>query len=96
MLPCTELVFTYDQYMEPLWAQCSRGLLTRKIDPDDGRAYRLTLMPQSKKIAVHVIGAFDRLQKAFERNAGKVSLHEMIKTIKKVDEAFQRGISKVR
>ena len=24
MSPCTELVFTYDENMKPLWAQCSR------------------------------------------------------------------------
>ena len=33
----------------------------RKIDPEDARAYRLTLKPQGKNVAVQVIGALDRL-----------------------------------
>src|SRR5674476_149937 len=37
----------------------AKGLLLRKIDPDDARAYRLTLKPHGKKCALRVIGAFD-------------------------------------
>jgi DNA-binding MarR family transcriptional regulator len=39
----------------------AKGLLHRKIDPEDARAYRLTLKPQGKNVAVQVIGALDRL-----------------------------------
>jgi DNA-binding MarR family transcriptional regulator len=49
----------------------AKGLLQRKIDPEDARAYQLTLKPQGKKTAVRVIGAFDKLQRGFEREVGK-------------------------
>src|ERR1035438_9213688 len=49
----------------------AKGLLQRKIDPADARAYLLTLKPQGKKCALRVIGAFDRLQKEFENEVGK-------------------------
>jgi DNA-binding MarR family transcriptional regulator len=66
----------------------AKDLLLRKIDPDDGRAYRLTLKPQGNKTAVRVIGAFDRLQRAFERDAGKQALAEMFKTMRQVTGVF--------
>src|ERR1700742_3699603 len=36
-----------------------KGLLQRKIDPADARAYHLTLPPQGKRCALRVISAFD-------------------------------------
>jgi len=66
----------------------AKGLLQRKIDPDDARAYRLTLKPQGKKSAVRVIGAFDRLQRVFERDASKASLREMLRTLRQVEGLF--------
>jgi DNA-binding MarR family transcriptional regulator len=61
------------------------GLLLRKIDPEDARAYQLTLKPQGKKCAVRVIGAFDKLQREFEREIGKTALSEMLKAIRKLE-----------
>ena len=66
----------------------AKGLLQRKIDPADARAYLLTLKPQGKKCALRVIGAFDRLQKEFENEVGKASLTEMLKTIRKLEALF--------
>ena len=66
----------------------AKGLLQRKIDPADARAYLLTLKPQGKKCALRVIGAFDRLQKEFENEVGKASLSEMLKTIRKLEALF--------
>jgi DNA-binding MarR family transcriptional regulator len=74
----------------------AKGLLQRKIDPDDARAYRLTLKPQSKKAAVRVIGGFDRLQRTFERDVGKVGLREMIKILRQVEDTLSRSVSKPR
>jgi DNA-binding MarR family transcriptional regulator len=74
----------------------AKGLLRRNIDPDDGRAYRLTLKPQGKRTAVRVIGAFDRLQRAFERDAGHPALRAMFKTLLQVEDAFRIMISKPR
>jgi DNA-binding MarR family transcriptional regulator len=61
------------------------GLIQRKIDPEDARAYQLTLKPQGKKCAVRVIGVFDKLQKEFEREVGKTALGEMLKNLRKLE-----------
>ena len=66
----------------------AKGLLQRKIDPADARAYLLTLKPQGKRCALRVIGAFDRLQKEFENEVGRASLSEMLKTIRKLEALF--------
>jgi DNA-binding MarR family transcriptional regulator len=63
----------------------SKGLLQRKIDPDDARAYLLTLKPQGKKCAMRVIGTFDKLQKIFEDEVGKTALREALKTLRQLD-----------
>lgn len=62
-----------------------KGLLQRRIDPEDARAYLLTLKPQGKKCAVRVIGAFDRLQKEFESEIGKAALAEMLKALHRLE-----------
>ena len=64
------------------------GFLLRKIDQEDARAYQLTLKPQGKKCALSVIGAFDRLQKEFEREIGKTALSDMLKAIRKLEALF--------
>jgi DNA-binding MarR family transcriptional regulator len=66
----------------------AKGLLQRKIDPEDARAYLLTLKPQGKKCALRVIGAFDKLQKEFESEIGKTALSEMLKAIRKLEALF--------
>jgi DNA-binding MarR family transcriptional regulator len=65
-----------------------KGLLQRKIDPGDARAYQLTLKPQGKRCALRVIGAFDKLQKECEEEVGKASLTEMLKAIRKLEALF--------
>jgi DNA-binding MarR family transcriptional regulator len=66
----------------------AKGLLQRKIDPKDARAYQLSLKPQGKKCALRVISAFDRLQKEFENEVGKASLSDMLKAIRKLEALF--------
>lgn len=63
----------------------AKGLLQRRIDPEDARAYLLTLKPQGKKCAMRVIGAFDRLQKEFESEIGKTALGEMLKALHRLE-----------
>jgi DNA-binding MarR family transcriptional regulator len=63
----------------------AKGLLQRKIDADDARAYLLMLKPQGRKCAVRVIGVFDKLQNRFEDEVGKSALREMLKTLRKLD-----------
>ncbi|WP_263358475.1 MarR family winged helix-turn-helix transcriptional regulator [Acidicapsa ligni] len=63
----------------------AKGLLQRKIDPEDARAYLLTLKPQGKKSALRVIGTFDKLQKEFEDTVGKIALSRMLETLRTLE-----------
>jgi DNA-binding MarR family transcriptional regulator len=63
----------------------AKGLLLRKIDPADARAFLLTLKPQGKRCALRVIAALDRLQKEFESEIGKSALSEMLRSIRKLE-----------
>lgn len=72
----------------------AKDLLLRRIDPDDARAYRLTLKPQGKKAALRVIGAFDRLQRIFERHTGKASLREMLSVLAEIETAFGAAVAR--
>jgi DNA-binding MarR family transcriptional regulator len=65
----------------------AKGLLLRRIDPEDARAYRLTLKPAGKRCAVRVIEVFDRMQAAFEREVGKDELEQTLKVIRRLDGA---------
>jgi DNA-binding MarR family transcriptional regulator len=65
------------------------GLLQRKIDPEDARAYQLALKPQGKRCALRVIAALDRLQREFETEIGKSALGEMLKTLRKLEGTFE-------
>src|ERR1700684_4208043 len=44
----------------------AKGLVQRKIDSKDARAYHLELKPLGNKAAMRVIGALDKVQRAFE------------------------------
>ena len=59
----------------------AKGLLQRRIDPDDARAYQLTLKPPGRRTALRVIGAFDALQSVFEEQVGKPALRTMLTTL---------------
>lgn len=63
----------------------AKGLLLRKIDPGDARAYLLTLKPQGRRTALRVIAALDRLQNEFEGEIGKTALAEMLKSLRKLE-----------
>jgi DNA-binding MarR family transcriptional regulator len=63
----------------------AKGLLQRKIDPGDARAFLLALKPQGKRAALRVIAAFDKLQKDFESEIGKPALGEMLKALRKLE-----------
>lgn len=68
----------------------AKGLLQRRISPEDARAYQLTLKPQGRRCAVRVIGALDRLQKEFEREIGKTALKEMLQNLRKLEAIWIR------
>ena len=63
----------------------AKGLLQRRIDPEDARAYQLALKPQGKRCALRVIAALDKMQRQFEAEIGKSALGEMLKTLRKLE-----------
>jgi DNA-binding MarR family transcriptional regulator len=63
----------------------AKGLVQRKIDPQDARVFLLTLKPQGKRCAMRVIAALDRLQKGFEDEVGKTALGEMIRAMGRLE-----------
>jgi DNA-binding MarR family transcriptional regulator len=63
----------------------AKGLLQRRIDPEDARSYQLTLKPQGKRCAVRVIAAFDKIQREFEGEIGKNALAEMLRLIRRLE-----------
>jgi DNA-binding MarR family transcriptional regulator len=67
----------------------AKGLLLRKIDPGDARAYQLALKPNGKRCALRVIAALDKLQREFEAEIGKSALGEMLKTLRKLEKRFE-------
>lgn len=67
----------------------AKGLLQRKINPEDARVFLLSLKPQGKRAALRVIAAFDKLQKEFEGEIGKMALGEMLRSIRKLEARVQ-------
>lgn len=63
----------------------AKGLLQRKIDPEDARVFLLALKPQGKRTALRVIAALDKLQKEFESEIGKTALGEMLRALAKLE-----------
>jgi DNA-binding MarR family transcriptional regulator len=59
----------------------AKGLVQRKIDPSDARAYLLILKPAGKKCAIRVVGAFDKMQRGFEVRVGKDNLEKALHTL---------------
>jgi DNA-binding MarR family transcriptional regulator len=68
----------------------AKGLLQRKSDPEDARAFFLALKPHGRRVAVRVIASFDKLQKEFENEIGKPALAEMLKSIRKLEARLVR------
>src|ERR1700748_1464705 len=66
----------------------AKGLLQRKIDPADARAYQLSLKPHGKKCAQRAVSTFEKLQRGFEREIGAPAITEMLKTIRRLEGIF--------
>ncbi len=64
----------------------AKNLVQRRIDPDDARAYHLTLKPQGRKTAIRVIGALDKLQRSFEHKIGKPALQSSLRILASLAE----------
>jgi DNA-binding MarR family transcriptional regulator len=70
----------------------AKGLVERRIDPDDARAMRLMLRPQGKKRAVRVVGILDRMQRRFEDGVGATKLQGMLMQLGAVEEICARAV----
>lgn len=55
----------------------AKGLVRRRIDPDDARAVQLTLLPAGRKRATQVVGILHRMQGQFEQIVGTKGLEAM-------------------
>jgi DNA-binding MarR family transcriptional regulator len=64
----------------------AKGLVRRRIDPEDARSFRLVLRPVGRRRAVRVVGIFDRMQTHFERNVGVAKLMGMLEQMRAVEE----------
>jgi len=68
----------------------ARGLVRRKIDPEDARAVQLVLRPQGKRQAARVVGIMDQMQRQLERGIGAAKLEAMIRQMGEVEELCTR------
>ena len=66
------------------------GLIRRRIDPEDARAFQLILQPAGKKRAARVAGILDRMQSQFEDAIGPAALKSMLERMAAVEEVCSR------
>jgi DNA-binding MarR family transcriptional regulator len=57
----------------------AKGLVRRRIDPDDARALQLTLQPAGKKRAARVVGILHLMQGQFEQTMRTAGVEEMLR-----------------
>jgi DNA-binding MarR family transcriptional regulator len=69
----------------------AKGLVRRRIDPEDARAVQLVLRSQGKKRAVRVVGILDRMQRRLEEGIGAAKLEGMLAQMSTVDEICARA-----
>ncbi len=63
----------------------AKGLLQRRIDPEDARGFNLSLKPSGKKRAMRVIGILDQMQRAFEEKIGTAELKQTFDRLRAVE-----------
>ena len=68
----------------------AKGLVERRIDPEDARAFQLMLKPQGRRRAVRVVGILDRMQRGIEEAVGVVKLEGMLGQMGAVEELCAR------
>jgi DNA-binding MarR family transcriptional regulator len=72
----------------------AKGLLARKIDPYDARAYRLLLKPQGKRIAMQLVRTLDHIQTCFEKIIGSEKLEAALDVVRQVEQACSRIVER--
>jgi DNA-binding MarR family transcriptional regulator len=68
----------------------AKGLVRRRIDPEDARAVQLVLRPQGRRRAVRVAGILDRMQRRFEEEIGAAKLDRLLTQMTAVEEVCAR------
>jgi DNA-binding MarR family transcriptional regulator len=68
----------------------AKALLQRTIDPEDARAFQLTLQRQGRRRAVRVVAILDRTQRQFEETFGVTKLEGMLAQMCAVEELCAR------
>ena len=68
----------------------AKGLVRRRIDPNDARAFQLVLQPAGRKRAVRIVGILDRMQCHFEKKVGVAELTAMLDQMSVVEELCSR------
>jgi DNA-binding MarR family transcriptional regulator len=64
----------------------AKGLVQRRINPEDARALQLVLLPQGRKRAVRVVGILDRMQRHFEETLGAAKLEMLLEKMCAVED----------
>lgn len=57
----------------------AKGLMRRRIDPEDARAFQLMLLPAGRKRAARVVGIMDRMQVQFEQTMGASGMEALLR-----------------
>lgn len=70
----------------------AKGLVERRIDPEDARGLQLMLKPLGRRRAVRVAGILDRMQRQLEETIGVATLESMLEQLGKV-EALCSGVA---
>jgi DNA-binding MarR family transcriptional regulator len=68
----------------------AKGLVERRIDPNDARAVQLLLRPLGRRRAVRVVGILDRMQRRLEDGIGTTKLQAMLEHLSAVEELCAR------
>ena len=63
----------------------AKGLVERRIDPEDARGVQLVLRPAGRRRAVRVAGILDRVQRRLEESEGVERLEAMLEELRKVE-----------
>jgi DNA-binding MarR family transcriptional regulator len=69
----------------------AKGLVQRRIDPEDARAVQLLLRPLGRRRAVRVVGILDRMQRRLEDGIGAAKLQGMLGQMCAVEELCARA-----
>ncbi|CAN5539006.1 hypothetical protein BH10ACI4_BH10ACI4_36720 [soil metagenome] len=68
----------------------AKGLVKRRINPEDARGVQLILTPSGRRRAGRVVGILDRIQRQLEQTVGVANLAAMLKQLSEVEAVCAR------